>query len=66
MTDRVRSAIMRRDNYPCRMCGASRVDGTKLHVDHMRPVSRDGLTEESNLQTLCEACNLGKSNVTIG
>jgi len=66
MTDRVRSTIMRRDNYQCQMCGASRVDGAKLHVDHIRPVSRDGLTEESNLQTLCEACNLGKSNLFTG
>ena len=34
----------------------------KLHVDHIKPVSKGGKTELSNLRTLCERCNLGKSD----
>jgi len=37
--------------------------GLSLHVDHIEPWSRGGKTIEENLQTLCEKCNLGKSNV---
>jgi 5-methylcytosine-specific restriction endonuclease McrA len=37
-------------------------DGVTLHVDHIVPVSRGGLTLDDNLQTLCQECNLGKSN----
>jgi 5-methylcytosine-specific restriction endonuclease McrA len=33
-----------------------------LHVDHIKPWSLGGLTVDENLQTLCEPCNLGKSN----
>ena len=66
MTSSLRMTILRRDNYRCRMCGASAADGATLHVDHIIPVSRDGRTVAENLQALCEPCNLGKSNRFIG
>jgi hypothetical protein len=66
MTSGLRVTILRRDDYRCRMCGASAADGAVLHIDHITPVSRDGLTVPENLQTLCESCNLGKSNRFIG
>ncbi|MBQ9552819.1 MAG: HNH endonuclease [Clostridia bacterium] len=62
MTASLRYDILKRDNYRCQICGASANDGVKLHVDHIIPVSKGGKTEPSNLQTLCERCNLGKSN----
>ena len=62
MTDSLRYDIFKRDNFRCQICGASANDGVKLHVDHIVPVSKGGKTEPSNLQTLCERCNLGKSN----
>lgn len=62
MTDRLRADILRRDGYRCRMCGTSVQHGAVLHVDHVIPVSRGGLTVPENLQILCQACNLGKSN----
>ena len=66
MTSRLRVSILRRDDYRCKMCGASRDEGVNLHVDHIVPVSRGGRTLPENLQTLCQPCNLGKSNRFIG
>jgi 5-methylcytosine-specific restriction endonuclease McrA len=34
----------------------------KLHIDHVVPVSRGGRSKRENLQFLCEADNLKKSN----
>ena len=62
MTDSLRYDILVRDGFRCKICGASAADGVKLHVDHILPVSKGGKTVESNLRTLCERCNLGKSN----
>lgn len=64
-TLRTRFKILSRDNFKCVACGASpaTTHGLRLHVDHIVAWSKGGLTEEANLQTLCEPCNLGKSNV---
>lgn len=60
MTDSLRYDVMKRDGFRCVLCGARAMDGVKLHVDHIRPVSKGGKTELPNLRTLCERCNLGK------
>jgi len=62
---RTRFRVMKRDNFSCRACGASPAfsPGIALHIDHIIPWSRGGDTVDENLQTLCEQCNLGKSNV---
>ena len=61
MTDSLRYDVMKRDGFKCVLCGASaQRDGVKLHVDHIKPVSKGGKTELSNLRTLCERCNFGK------
>jgi hypothetical protein len=62
---RLRFRVMKRDNFSCCACGASPSLklGLSLHVDHIKPWSLGGETVEENLQTLCEPCNLGKSNV---
>ena len=62
MTDRLRYEVMSRDGFRCQICGATAQDGYKLHVDHIYPVSKGGKTELSNLRTLCERCNMGKSD----
>lgn len=48
----------------CQCCGAPKGPETRIHVDHVKPRSKfPGLSLElSNLQILCEDCNLGKSN----
>ena len=48
-----------RDNYKCRECGATSED-SKLHIDHILPYSKGGLTELDNLQVLCSDCNHSK------
>ena len=62
VTRQMRDEVRRRDGYRCVMCGRSAKDGVKLHVDHIRPVSKGGKSVMDNLQTLCEDCNLGKGN----
>ena len=64
MNDDIRYNVLKRDNYSCQICGATAKDGAKLHVDHIIPVSKGGKTVMNNLQTLCERCNIGKSNKT--
>jgi hypothetical protein len=62
---RTRFRVLKRDNFSCRACGASPAlqPGLSLHVDHVKAWSFGGETIEENLQTLCDTCNLGKSNV---
>jgi len=55
----IRAKVLTRDNHRCRWCGATATDA-RLHVDHIVPLSRGGMTEERNLQVLCEQCNIGK------
>jgi len=47
----------------CMCCGASSLN-TIFHVDHIKPRSLYPLLalEFSNLQVLCEPCNIGKGN----
>lgn len=61
---RLRYQVLSRDNFSCRKCGASPAKdvAVTLHIDHIIPWSKGGLTTLSNLQTLCSKCNLGKSN----
>jgi len=62
---RLRFRVMKRDHFSCRACGASPAlePGLELHVDHIDAWATGGETIEGNLQTLCAACNQGKSNV---
>lgn len=62
MTDSLRYDIMKRDNFRCVLCGRTANEGVKLHVDHIVPVAKGGLTVPDNLRTLCDQCNLGKSD----
>ena len=57
----LRFRILERDRR-CLACGKTPEDGIRLHIDHIKPFSLGGRTVESNLQTLCERCNLGKGN----
>jgi 5-methylcytosine-specific restriction endonuclease McrA len=56
--------VLRRDRFRCVTCGRSPATdlGCVLHVDHVVAFSREGKTREDNLRTLCDDCNLGKSD----
>jgi hypothetical protein len=58
---RLRHEVFKRDRYKCKECGKPKIE-TTLHCDHIIPVSQGGTDELDNLQTLCQACNLAKSN----
>lgn len=62
---KVRYQALRRDGAKCACCGLTRKDNVKLHVDHIKPVSKYPLLKYDldNLQVLCEKCNIGKSNL---
>lgn len=67
MTKKLREFIKKRDNYTCCQCGNSThvEPNLLLEIDHIKPVSKGGLTTEENLQTLCWKCNRAKSNKII-
>ena len=61
----LRYDALRRAKGCCQLCGRSKRDhGIVLHVDHIKPRSLHPHLqyEPTNLQVLCEDCNLGKSN----
>ncbi|MCX7425670.1 MAG: HNH endonuclease [Planctomycetia bacterium] len=64
---RLRFLVMRRDDFRCTVCGRSPAmnRGVTLHVDHIHPWSKSGTTTLENLQTLCEECNIGKSDLPM-
>jgi hypothetical protein len=56
-------SVLARDNWTCCSCGRSpKEQGIALEVDHIKPRSKGGTDDLSNLQTLCKKCNVGKSN----
>ena len=63
----VRLEVLSRDKFRCVFCGKSPATdiGTKLHIDHIEPFSKGGKSTLENLQTLCEECNLGKSDRVV-
>lgn len=61
---RARFAILERDGYRCRYCGAEASEA-KLHVDHVLAVARGGTNDLHNLVTACQDCNLGKAALEL-
>lgn len=64
---RLRFLVNRRDRFTCCACGRSPAvePGVILHVDHVKPWSKGGETTMENLQTLCQRCNIGKSDLAM-
>lgn len=54
--DRLRTAVMERDEYRCVRCGTHR----DLCADHIFPEVLGGEATLENLQTLCRPCNTSK------
>ncbi|MHB1318183.1 MAG: HNH endonuclease [Anaerolineae bacterium] len=49
--------VRERDHHRCCHCGTTRAE---LHVHHIKPVSRGGSDDLSNLITLCKYCHAGQ------
>lgn len=60
---RLRWRVFARDNFTCKGCGRSPKRGVVLEADHIIAWTNGGETVFENLQTLCEACNSGKSGL---
>ena len=61
ISKKVRFEVFKRDNFTCQYCGKSAPD-VVLEIDHMKPVSKGGTNDITNLITACFDCNRGKSN----
>lgn len=57
----IREFIFKRDGNKCLRCG----NVNSLTIDHIIPISKDGLNKISNLQTLCRSCNSSKGTKII-
>jgi hypothetical protein len=64
---RLRAKVLIKHSCICQMCGDSpaKNPNTKLHVDHILAWANGGETVEENLQTLCDVCNIGKSDMLL-
>lgn len=59
VSNKMRFAIYKRDDYRCRKCGRKTDD---LEIDHIIPISKGGKSTYDNLQTLCHHCNYNKGS----
>jgi 5-methylcytosine-specific restriction endonuclease McrA len=57
--ERRRTALMKMQKGRCGYCRCKLVPG-KIHIDHVMPKALGGSNRRSNLQLLCETCNLQK------
>ncbi len=60
-TPKTRMQVLTRDDRRCRICGRRPDDNSdlELHVHHIRPWAKGGITDPSNLITLCHTCHNG-------
>jgi 5-methylcytosine-specific restriction endonuclease McrA len=56
---KVRDEVLKRDHRRCFYCG-----DPATTVDHLRPVSRGGTDDKSNLVAACSDCNGSKGDRT--
>ena len=60
MTPELKQMIKIRDHYTCQQCGKYMPDEVGLHIDHIVSIKKGGKSIPSNLQVLCDKCNLRK------
>lgn len=54
-----RFEVLKRDSFTCQYCGAKAPEAI-LHIDHIKPVYKNGKNDVLNLITSCDECNFGK------
>jgi 5-methylcytosine-specific restriction enzyme A len=57
----VRQYVLERDRFQCQGCSKPDQQAS-LHIDHIIPLAKGGTNDLSNLHTLCQQCNLSKSD----
>lgn len=59
-----RYSVLHRAGFKCQACGEKPrpANDIVLHIDHIIPFSLGGTNEPSNLQVLCNFCNISKGN----
>lgn len=63
--DDLREAVEFRDHGRCSYCGlVQNGQGSKFHIDHIRPKSKGGPTELANLALQCPNCSAHKAAKT--
>lgn len=60
----LRYRVLRKRGGCCQLCGNRGSETNPIQVDHIKPRSKHPQLAlvEGNLQVLCRACNIGKSN----
>ncbi len=61
VSNKMRFAIYKRDNYKCCICGRNE-NYDYLEIDHIKPIAKGGKSTYDNLQTLCRRCNKNKGD----
>jgi hypothetical protein len=61
LSKKTRFEVFKRDSFTCQYCGNS-APSVLLEVDHIKPVSKSGDNDITNLITSCVDCNRGKSD----
>lgn len=59
----IRRWVIERDGKYCVYCDEDLTDG-EIHLDHIIPESKGGLTTSENLQVTCRKCNTSKGALT--
>lgn len=55
----IRRQVIERDGLHCVYCDED-LTNAEVHLDHVIPESKGGLTNYQNLQVTCRKCNLAK------
>lgn len=58
VTKAQRFRILNKHQGICAACGSN----DRPHIDHIKPISKGGTSDDRNLQVLCRKCNLIKNN----
>lgn len=59
----IRRQVIERDGLHCVYCDED-LTNAEVHLDHVIPESKGGLTNYQNLQVTCRKCNLAKGVLT--
>ena len=65
ISQKKRLSIYLRDGLACAYCSAAVEEGVILSLDHLKPYSKGGGNEATNLVTCCMKCNSSRGNRSV-